>query len=140
MTIDQIALIGNIFITYILGLVNYLFKNPAVRLVYGLSTGLVMCFFMYGSDVIHLLVDTLVTYLFLALFGRRRSPFWIVLFTLLHLSYLHISRMINDYGGWSLDVTTIYMMSICKFSSICWSYEDGGKSDDSFKSEVIRQK
>ncbi len=38
--------------------------------------------------------------------------------------------MIIDYGGWTLDdPTSIYMMSICKFTSIVFSYDDGGKED-----------
>ncbi len=48
--------------------------------------------------------------------------------------------MINNYGGWEIDVTTILMMSICKFSSIAFSYEDGGKDDSLIKNSYHRSK
>lgn len=57
-----------------------------------------------------------------------------------HLSFLHIRRMIEDFGGWKLDITTIYMMSICKFSSIAFCYEDGAKEDKDMKSKYHREK
>jgi len=51
--------------------------------------------------------------------------------------------MITTYGGWDMDITTIYMMSICKFSSLVFSYEDGSEENIStlinkyHKSKVI---
>ena len=48
--------------------------------------------------------------------------------------------MITDWGGWSLDVSTIYMMSLCKFSSIAFNYEDGAKEDSEIKSKYHRSK
>jgi lysophospholipid acyltransferase len=48
--------------------------------------------------------------------------------------------MIFDYGGWRLDISTIYMMSICKFSSIAFSYEDGGIKDEEIKSSYHKHK
>ena len=49
------------------------------------------------------------------------------------MSYIHIYRMIVDYGGWKMDVSGIYMMTIVKFSSMAFSYEDGGKEDSSLR-------
>jgi lysophospholipid acyltransferase len=48
--------------------------------------------------------------------------------------------MIVDYGGWRIDVSTIYMMSICKFSAIAFSYEDGTVKDQDLKDEYMRSK
>ena len=42
--------------------------------------------------------------------------------------------MFREYEGWKIDdPTTIYMMSICKYSSLAFSYEDGGKKEDEIK-------
>jgi len=48
--------------------------------------------------------------------------------------------MITDYGGWSIEVSTIYMMSICKFSGIAFSYEDGAVMEQDLKDQYIRSK
>jgi lysophospholipid acyltransferase len=94
----------------------------------------------YSLDCWHLLAATAMTYIFIKYFGRRYSAIWILTLTVMHLSYLHIRRMYYDYGGWKLDVSTIYMMSICKFSSIAFSYEDGAKDDSMIKSSYHREK
>jgi lysophospholipid acyltransferase len=95
---------------------------------------------MYGLASIHLVIATLVTYYFIDKYGRKLSALYIVAITIAHLSALHLYRMITDFGGWQLDVTTIYMMSICKFSSLAFSYEDGGKSDSEIKSNYHKTK
>ena len=46
----------------------------------------------------------------------------------------------NDYGGWRIDITTIYMMSICKFSATAFSYEDGELDDQNIKDHHLRAK
>jgi hypothetical protein len=48
--------------------------------------------------------------------------------------------MIEDYGGWQLDVSVIYMMTILKFSSLAFSYEDGGKDDSDLKCSYHKKK
>ena len=35
--------------------------------------------------------------------------------------------MYESYGNWTLGIETCYMLSICKFSSIAFNYEDGGR-------------
>ncbi len=41
--------------------------------------------------------------------------------------------MMTNYASWSLGVETCYMMSICKFSSIAFNYEDGDKEESKLK-------
>jgi hypothetical protein len=48
--------------------------------------------------------------------------------------------MIDDYGGWALDVSVIFMMTVCKFTSIVFAYEDGDKPDTELKSSYHKAK
>ena len=48
--------------------------------------------------------------------------------------------MMDTYGGWSIDIDCLYMLSICKFSSIAFSYEDGGKPEEEIKSSYLKSK
>jgi len=90
--------------------------------------------------MLHLVVATINTYVFIMFFGRKHSAFYIIIFNILHLSYLHIWNMIHYYGSWTLGVEALYMMSICKFSSIAFNYEDGGKEESDIKSSYHRAK
>jgi len=126
--------------SYPIGLFNYKLTNPTIRLWYGFLTGIILQYLMYQEQCIHIIAATFATYLFIHFLGRRASAFWVLGGTVVHLSALHIYRMIVDWGGWNLDVTTIYMMSICKFSALAFSYEDGDKSDEVLKSSYFRSK
>jgi hypothetical protein len=48
--------------------------------------------------------------------------------------------MIYNYGYWGVEVDTLYMMSICKFSSVAFAFEDGGKKAEEVKSSYHRAK
>jgi hypothetical protein len=58
----------------------------------------------------------------------------------MHLLYLHLKLFLFNYGDWALGIETLYMMSICKFSSIAFNYEDGEKSDKELISEYFKDK
>ena len=139
-SLDQIRFICHILYTIPFSLVNYHIKCPTKRLIFGLVTGISLCFNMYGIDVYHLIIDSLVTHFFIVNYGRKISAFAILIFTLIHISYVHIERMYTDYGGWSLDISGIYMMTVVKFSAYAFSYEDGGKDDSEFRNEYMKSK
>lgn len=84
--------------------------------------------------MIHIVIATLNTFLFIQFFGRKLSSFYVLFFNILHLSYLHLRTMNSSFGKWTLGIETCYMMSICKFSSIAFNYEDGGKPENELKS------
>jgi hypothetical protein len=82
----------------------------------------------------------MITYLFITMFGRKYSAFYVLAFNILYLSALHINKMIKNYGQWGIEVNTLYMMSICKFSSVAFAYEDGGKKEEEIKGSYHRAK
>ena len=86
------------------------------------------------------MIDALVTYVFIHLFGRKLSGFYLVGFTFLHLSLLQLNRMIENYGGWEIEISVIHMMTILKFSSLAFSYEDGAKKDEELRCSYHRKK
>ena len=111
-----------------------------MRLWFGFLAGAVIQFIMYEWGILHLIAATLFTYIFMKFFGRKFSAFYVLGFTISHLSILHIYRMLTNLGGWNMDVSTIYMMSVCKFTSIAFCYEDGGKEEQEIKDKYLREK
>ena len=90
--------------------------------------------------MIHIIGATLVTYLFIQFFGRKLSPFIILILTMIQLSYLQWTKPDQTKGGWSIEISVIYMMNICKFSSLAFSYDDGGKKDSEHYSQYYLKK
>ena len=125
---EQIIIITTIAFQIPFSFLNYLIHDKKSRLIYSLVVGFFLQYSIYGINILHTIISTISTYLFCYYYGRKKSPFYILIGTMIHLSYLNIVRMIEDYGGWAIDdITTIYMMSVSKYSSFAFSYDDGKK-------------
>ena len=48
--------------------------------------------------------------------------------------------MLDDYAKWKIGIESLYMMSICKFSSIAFNYEDGASEESEIKNSYHRKK
>ncbi len=56
-----------------------------------------------------------------------------------HLLYLHAKVYFSE-SKWHLGAETIYMMSICKFSSVAFNYDDGDKKEEDLKATFFKKK
>ena len=65
--LDQLRLIFCVFSSYPLGIINYYIKSPTLRLWYGLITGIILQYAMYGNGKSHSLSNTILP-LFLFIF------------------------------------------------------------------------
>jgi lysophospholipid acyltransferase len=131
---NQLSLIITMIAIFPFCFLNYFIKGKYPRLIYSLVLGLLFQISIYKYNFIHIFISAVLTYLFIEFYGRKHSAFYVLIFSMIYLSILHIKRMFDDYGGWKVDdPTTIYMMSICKFSSLAFSYEDDGKDLNELK-------
>jgi len=133
---DQLSLIITMLSVIPFCFINYLLHGKNVRLIYSLVLGFFFQFSIYKLNCIHIFISGIFTFLFIHFYGRKLSAFYVFIFSLVYLSFLHIYRIFFDYGEWRADdPTIIYMMSICKFSSLAFSYEDGGKDENELKNK-----
>ncbi|MCQ2816817.1 MAG: hypothetical protein MJ252_06085 [archaeon] len=128
---DQVALIMIMIFCTPLGMFSHLLRNPTVRLYYNLIFGLLFQYLIFGFEgMIHVLISTVVTYLFMKYWGRTKSPFILVFYTFSHLSFLHIQRMFAP-SDWKISYPdTVYMLTMLKFTSMAFSYADGGEEQE----------
>jgi hypothetical protein len=75
----------------------------------------------------------LIVYAIIKIKGRNCGAF-VTGISIIALSLYHIQRMVADYGSWILDISTILMAMVCKYSLFAYSYEDGGKDKDNLSS------
>ena len=123
---NQISLIITMLSVIPFCLLNYFIHGKNKRLIYSLVLGFLFQLSIYKFNSVHIFISSIATYLFIHYLGRKYSAFYVLVFSFIYLSYLHIKRMFFEYGEWSVDdPTIIYMMSIAKFSSLAFSYEDG---------------
>jgi lysophospholipid acyltransferase len=122
---DQRRLLFSILLTIPLGLIHHLISGKTFRLVYALFFGLAIQIYMYDFSALHVLVCSFVSLVLINTCDRKRVGWLVTFYCFIHLSVLHIYRMIFDYGGWRMDITTIMMMTLCKFTSFAFCYSDG---------------
>lgn len=133
---DQIIIIITMASVIPFSLLNYLIHNRTIRLLYSLIIGFIFQYSIYGKNTFHTIFGIIATYLFVNFFGRKISPFYLLIASITHLSFLNIYRMIYDFGGWAIDdISTIYMVEVAKFSSFAFSYSDGDKDIKTIRSE-----
>ena len=137
---EQIILITTMAAAIPFSLINYLIKGRTSRLLYSLIIGFLFHCSIYGINSLHTVFSTIITYYFISFYGRKLSPFYVLLYTLLHLSVLNVHRMFFDFGGWAIDdISTIMMVFVAKASSFAFSYEDGGKDLSEIKSAHLKK-
>ena len=137
---NQISLILTMLCVIPFCFLNYLIHGKRTRLLYSFILGFLFQYSIYKFNTIHILVSGIITFLFIKYCGRKYSAFYVFVGSLLYLSFLHIERMFRTDKSWKVDdPTTIYMMSICKFSSLAFSYEDGMKKDEEMKNRHHRE-
>jgi hypothetical protein len=63
----------------------------------------------------------LAVYAIIKIKGRRSGAF-VTGISIFALSIYHIYRVIDDYGSWVLDISTILMSMVCKYSLFAYAY------------------
>ena len=81
--------------------------------------------YLYGFAILHVFLMTIVAYAMMILMPRDKSAPVVMLWVLGYLSYSHISSMMNNFGGYEMEITSYTMLLVCKLSSMAYCYQDG---------------
>jgi len=109
-------------------------ENPQIRLRLILVLGLAFQYFLYDYcillikikiDVVMAWLEILIGYGIMVFINRKYVGGVMTIFSLFYLIFAHIERMITDYGGWHLGVSTSIMIQCISLSMVAWDYTDG---------------
>lgn len=123
---DQIKFISGLIISVPLSYFLRQIKNVQIKFLYSFILGTALQLFVYGLDIWMPFVVHIIVYLIIKIKGRNCGAF-VTGISILALSIYHIYRMIDAYGSWILDISTILMSMVCKYSLFAYAYQDGGK-------------
>eukprot|EP01136_Pigoraptor_vietnamica_P045951 Opistho-1_new@24573 len=126
--VDQFKYLLCLVLAYPLGFAHKGMPSPAAKHVFSIACGLLFGLFCFGTQMVHPIVTTVVTYALTSL-RLRRGPQVVFAFNLLYLSACHIYRQVTDYGGYRLDVTGPLMILCVKLSSLAYNLEDGRRPE-----------
>lgn len=98
--------------------------NTFARELYSFVLGTLIQFYIYGKDILlifalHALIYSMVKV------NPKHCGKHVTIVSLVLLSIYHIYRLIVDYGGWTMDISTIMMCNVNKYSLFAYAYQDG---------------
>ena len=110
-------------------------RGTLFRHLYATILGVFIQYFMYREQFIHPFIMATVTYLLMNFLPRNKVHIYAMIFAMLYLSGQHIYRMITNFGGWEMDVTTFTMLLTARMWSIGFCYKDGAIKDEDLMPE-----
>jgi hypothetical protein len=133
---DQIRILTGVFLSIPLSFALQHIPIYSLRRYYSLVLGVLLEYYVYGLPL--LISFALHIFVYFAIKGIRRENcgFYVTFVSMLFVSIYFIYVMIVDYGRWEMDISTILMMSVCKYSLFAYSYQDGQEEPNK---EIINQ-
>lgn len=113
--------------------------STAVRHAFGLVFGVLIGYFCFGFQAIHLAGLPAVCYVVIITQNPHIMHGMVLTVALIYLSCLHLHRQIYDYGSYGLDISGPLMVITQKVSSLAFSLHDGltKKEDEMTNSQKL---
>lgn len=118
---DQIKFVTGLLLSIPLSYFLRKLPTTASRYWYSFVLGTLLQLYVYGTDIWMPFVVHLVVYAIIKVKGRKCGAL-VTGLSIVALSIYHIYRLVVDYGSWILDVSTILMSMVCKYSLFAYSY------------------
>ncbi|CAK88292.1 unnamed protein product (macronuclear) [Paramecium tetraurelia] len=133
---DQLKIFISLILCTLFGFIFKLsIRGRQARLIAGSVFGVLITYYIYRSQIINVLFQTVVVYILVKVLGKK-SPWPVFVESMIFVAAHHIYRQYTDYGGWKMDVTTILMMDTPKWTAFAFCVSDGLKTQLSKEQEI----
>lgn len=105
-------------------IMNTCIKTRRFRLIFSLLVGLVFQYIVYGYSMYHVLIAAMVN-LFIVRNFKKNVGKYATIYNFTHNGWIHLCRLLFDYDNWSVEISVIFMMLICKLCAFSYSIQDG---------------
>ncbi|ELU07319.1 hypothetical protein CAPTEDRAFT_24585, partial [Capitella teleta] len=109
-----------------------------VRHLVQIAIGIPMCYFCFGSQMLHYLISSLVCYGLMVSMKPGIMEKAVFVVSMGYLAVMHIYRQVYDYGGYTLDITGPLMVGVQKLSSLGFCIKDGSVKDETKLTPVMK--
>jgi lysophospholipid acyltransferase len=125
LTPDVLKFLSGILLSIPLSFILRYIPHYQIRKYYSLILGVLLEYYVYDYALMLSIALHVVMYFLIKHVDRKHCGLFALLTSMILVSGFHVYVMIVDYGRWEIDVSTILMMSICKYSLFAFSYQDG---------------
>ncbi|ELP94218.1 O-acyltransferase domain containing protein, putative [Entamoeba invadens IP1] len=97
--------------------------------VYGII-GLLMSFIVFGPISLSVVFLAYPIYYIMKAFPTKRMALTMMVFLILHLSLVHLHKVLSVGVLYKLAFDTVHMMFVIRFSTFCWSVADANSDQE----------
>ena len=85
---------------------HYCLHGTALRHLYAVVLGILIQLYLFGSDILHVVVMSSVAYAIMNLMPRHKQAPYVMFWVLGYLSYNHLYALIYKFGNYEMDITS----------------------------------
>eukprot|EP00825_Cyclidium_porcatum_P005211 TRINITY_DN124_c0_g1_i1.p1 TRINITY_DN124_c0_g1~~TRINITY_DN124_c0_g1_i1.p1 ORF type:complete len:421 (+),score=55.32 TRINITY_DN124_c0_g1_i1:43-1305(+) len=126
---DQLLLIATILTTIPFGFIFQFIKNPFQRHLSSTLFGFFLQYLIFRQAMISNILQTIIVYILISVFKEKCGKI-VFIESFVFLGIHQIYFIITSYGGYNMDITTILLMNMCKFTSIAFNVVDGQRNQE----------
>ncbi|XP_038051425.1 lysophospholipid acyltransferase 2-like [Patiria miniata] len=126
---------------------SYLFRwflnprkvSPTTRHISQILLGVLLACISFGWGILHILVGAGVSFLMILTFDPKVVQYYVFVFSMLHLSYVHLYMQVRNAGVGNLDYIGPMMILTVKTSALAFGIHDGLTKDESKLNSLQRE-
>ena len=113
---DQFRAVLSFLIMLPIGWFMKLLKSPQLRLIYSLVIGILLQYYIYSWKMLHVFIAAIINLIIIKLSPPTKVGKIALIYNFTHNSLIHLYRLFFEYDSWSIEISVIFMMVMCKFS------------------------
>jgi len=121
---DQFRAVLSFLIMLPIGWFMKLLKSPQLRLIYSLVIGILLQYYIYSWKMLHVFIAAIINLIIIKLSPPTKVGKIALIYNFTHNSLIHLYRLFFEYDSWSIEISVIFMMVMCKFSGFAYAYQD----------------
>ena len=121
---NQVKIVLWFFLSVFFSYMMVFIKSKNSRYAFSFISGFWINVFMYEWQVMHPIAMLLITYFWMKYLNRDKQHLIIFVVLYTYQSWMHIDRMIYNFGEWGGEVTSFTMNLVCRLISLGFWYRD----------------
>ena len=138
--IDQKLFFISSVLILICGFLMKFVKGRNLRLLYSFLPGLIFQYLLYGNSSFNIWVSCISNIYILKNCDRKNLGKISLIYNFIHNSMIHLYRIFFEYTDHRIEISTIFMMTTCKFTGFGASYSNCIKENLSKEQEKYKIK
>lgn len=121
---DQFRVVSAFLLMLPSGWMFQFIPAPFIRLLYSLFLGVIFQHYIYCWSMLHVIGACVVNLLILKTVNYKKVGRYAMIYNFAHNSLIHLYRLIFEYDNWSVEISVIFMITMCKFTSFAYAWKD----------------